>query len=228
MRSRSSWSKWRAFRGDVVTFEPFSGSYRVGGVGVDVMGRGPSIAVDIWGPLNVPSPHGLRYCLLAFDHHTNYMCVRFLKSKDDTCSEPESIVLEFRHLHARYPSSSGAFAHILKVRLGHGFRGSCDQPNVCWALVCWCAIFNPVRPPHTRHGSGSSLPLQPPSTSNSVNLTSTPLLYAPIKDDVYIHQPLGFKDGTPKVCVLKRCLCGLKSTPREFNTLMCDWLVDNG
>jgi hypothetical protein len=36
------------------------------------------------------------------------------------------------------------------------------------------------------------------------------LLYAPIKEDVYIRQPLGFYDGTSKVCHLKRCLYGLK------------------
>jgi hypothetical protein len=42
------------------------------------------------------------------------MWVRFLKSKDDTCSELESILLKIRHLHARYHSSSGTFAPILK------------------------------------------------------------------------------------------------------------------
>jgi hypothetical protein len=31
----------------------------------------------------------------------------------------------------------------------------------------------------------------------------TAFLYAPIKDDVYIRQPLGFGDGTSKVCHLK-------------------------
>jgi hypothetical protein len=35
-------------------------------------------------------------------------------------------------------------------------------------------------------------------------------LYAPIKEDVYIRQPLGFSDGTSKVCHLGRCLYGLK------------------
>jgi hypothetical protein len=32
----------------------------------------------------------------------------------------------------------------------------------------------------------------------------TAFLYAPIKEDVYIRQPLGFADGTSKVCHLKR------------------------
>jgi hypothetical protein len=35
-------------------------------------------------------------------------------------------------------------------------------------------------------------------------------LYAPIKEDVYIRQPLGFTDGTLKVFHLKRCFYGLK------------------
>jgi hypothetical protein len=54
----------------------------------------------------------------------------------------------------------------------------------------------------------------------------TAFLYAPIKEDVYIRQPLGFSDGTSKVCHLKRCLYGLKQSPREFNVLLRAWLVD--
>jgi hypothetical protein len=45
-----------------------------------------NLSYDLWGPMNVPSPHGLRECLLVIDHHTHYMWVRFLKSKDDACS----------------------------------------------------------------------------------------------------------------------------------------------
>jgi hypothetical protein len=73
-----------------------------------------NMSSDIWGHVNVPSPNGLRYCLLVIDHHTNYMWVRFLKSKDDTCNELESILLEVRHLHARYHSVEGAFARVFK------------------------------------------------------------------------------------------------------------------
>jgi hypothetical protein len=40
----------------------------------------------------------------------------------------------------------------------------------------------------------------------------TAFLYAPIKEDVYIRQPLGFADGTSKVSHLKRCLYGLKQS----------------
>jgi hypothetical protein len=72
-----------------------------------------NVSSDIWGPVNVPSPHGLRYCLLVIDHHTNYMRVRFHKAKDDNCNELESIVFEVRHLHARYHSAEGAFAPVL-------------------------------------------------------------------------------------------------------------------
>jgi hypothetical protein len=31
---------------------------------------------DIRGHVNVPSPHGLRYCLFVIDHHTNFMWTR--------------------------------------------------------------------------------------------------------------------------------------------------------
>jgi hypothetical protein len=69
-----------------------------------------NMSSDLWGPVNVPFPHGLRYCLLVIDHHTHYMWVRFLKSKDDVCSELETTLLDIKHLHARHNSQSGAFA----------------------------------------------------------------------------------------------------------------------
>jgi hypothetical protein len=50
----------------------------------------------------------------------------------------------------------------------------------------------------------------------------TAFLYAPIKEDVYIIQPLGFSNGTPKVCHLQRCLGGFQQSPREFNELLRD------
>jgi hypothetical protein len=56
----------------------------------------------------------------------------------------------------------------------------------------------------------------------------TAFLYAPIKEDVYIRQHLGFSNGTPKVCHFKRCLYGLLQSPREFNMFLHAWLVDNG
>jgi hypothetical protein len=56
----------------------------------------------------------------------------------------------------------------------------------------------------------------------------TAFLYAPIKDDVYIRKPFGFADRTSNVCHFKRCLYGLKQSPREFNMLLRGWLVDHG
>jgi hypothetical protein len=70
---------------------------------------------DLLGPVNVPSMHGLRYNLLVIDHHTHYMWVRFLKSKDDACLELETILLDIKHLHARHHLQSGAFALVMKI-----------------------------------------------------------------------------------------------------------------
>jgi hypothetical protein len=73
-----------------------------------------NLCLYIWDdPMNVPSPHGLRHCLFVIDHHTKNMWVQFLKSKDDTCSEQESIS-GILHMYARYHSSSCVFAHVLK------------------------------------------------------------------------------------------------------------------
>jgi hypothetical protein len=53
-------------------------------------------------------------------------------------------------------------------------------------------------------------------------------LYAPIKENIFIRHPLSFSDGTSKVCLLQRCLYGLRQSPREFNKLLRDWLVSHG
>jgi hypothetical protein len=49
-----------------------------------------NLSSDLWGPVDVPTPHGLRNCMLVIDHHIRYMWVRFLKSKDDACSKLET------------------------------------------------------------------------------------------------------------------------------------------
>jgi hypothetical protein len=72
---------------------------------------------DLWGPVHVPSPYGLRYCLLVIDHHTNCMWVRFLKSKDETCSKLETILPDARYTHAQYHSQLHAFAPFIKLDL---------------------------------------------------------------------------------------------------------------
>jgi hypothetical protein len=41
----------------------------------------------------------------------------------------------------------------------------------------------------------------------------TAFLYAPIKEDVYIRQPLGFTDGFAKVYHLKRCFIRSETIP---------------
>jgi hypothetical protein len=89
-----------------------------------------NMSSGLWGPVNVPSPHGLRYCLLVIDHHAHYMWVRFLKSMDGACSELETILLDIQHLHVRHHSHTCAFAPVTK----------CDSDSVFEAAVtCQCA-----------------------------------------------------------------------------------------
>jgi transposase InsO family protein len=83
-----------------------------------------NLSSDMLGPMNVPSPHGLRYYLLVIDSHTIFMWVRFWKSKDDTLIALESNILELRHLYARFHSDSGLFAPILKFDLDSVFEAA--------------------------------------------------------------------------------------------------------
>jgi hypothetical protein len=86
-----------------------------------------TMSPNIWGPMTVPSPHGLRYCLPVIDHHTNYMWVQFVRSKDDTCPQLEPILLEIPHAHARHHSSSRALAPILKFDLHSVFEATATR-----------------------------------------------------------------------------------------------------
>jgi hypothetical protein len=88
---------------------------------------------DLWGPIHVPSPYGVRYCLLVIDHDTNFMWVRFLKSKDDTCSKLETILLDARHVHVRYHSEGHAFAPFIKFDSDFVFEAS-DTQLMCARL----------------------------------------------------------------------------------------------
>jgi hypothetical protein len=73
-----------------------------------------SFLVTFWGPVHVTSPYGLRYCSLVIDNHTNFMWVRFMKSKDETCSKLETVLLDERNIHAKCHSQLHAFAPFIK------------------------------------------------------------------------------------------------------------------
>jgi transposase InsO family protein len=85
------------------------------------------MSCDLWGPVSVPFPYGLRYSLLVIDHHTNFMWVRFLKSKDETCAKLETILLDARHTHARFHSQQRAFAPFLKFESDSVFEAANTQ-----------------------------------------------------------------------------------------------------
>jgi hypothetical protein len=65
-------------------------------------------------PLPCQAWHGYGVTSAHRNHHTHYMWVRFLKSKDDTCSELETMLVDIKHLHARHLSQSGACAPIIR------------------------------------------------------------------------------------------------------------------
>jgi hypothetical protein len=80
-----------------------------------------------WLPVHVPSLYGLRYCLLVINHHPNYIWVRFMKSKDETCSKLETILLDERNTHAMHHSELHAFAPFIKFDSDSVFEASETQ-----------------------------------------------------------------------------------------------------
>jgi hypothetical protein len=61
------------------------------------------------------------------------MWVRFLKSKDDACSERETILPEIQHLHVRHHSHSRVFAPVLKFDSDHVFEAPVTR-QICARL----------------------------------------------------------------------------------------------
>jgi hypothetical protein len=80
--------------------------------------------------------------LFVIDHQTNYMWVRFLKFKDDACSELETILLDIKHLHARHHSQSGAFAQVLKFDSDSMFEAAVTR-RMCAHLGVGVQFFAP-------------------------------------------------------------------------------------
>jgi hypothetical protein len=57
---------------------------------------------------------------------------------------------------------------------------------------------------------------------------STAFLYGDLEETIYMQQPEGFRDGTEKVCRLKRSLYGLKQSPRCWNKCFGQFLTNLG
>ncbi|GFW87114.1 retrovirus-related Pol polyprotein from transposon TNT 1-94 [Trichonephila clavipes] len=57
---------------------------------------------------------------------------------------------------------------------------------------------------------------------------STTFLYGDLEETIFMKQPEGFKDGSGRVCKLKRSLYGLKQSPRCWNKCFGQFLTDLG
>jgi hypothetical protein len=70
------------------------------------------------------------------------MWVRFLKSKDETCSKEETILPNAQHTHARYHSEGHAFAPFLKFDSDSVFEAP-DTKLMCARLGFSTQLFAP-------------------------------------------------------------------------------------
>ncbi len=57
---------------------------------------------------------------------------------------------------------------------------------------------------------------------------SNAFLHANLTEEIYMEQPKGFEKGGGKVCRLRKGLYGLKQCPREWNSVINDFLRDYG
>jgi hypothetical protein len=56
----------------------------------------------------------------------------------------------------------------------------------------------------------------------------TAFLYGPLEEEVYMEQPEGYHDGSDRVCRLHKGLYGLKQSPRQWNGLFHQFLMEEG
>lgn len=57
---------------------------------------------------------------------------------------------------------------------------------------------------------------------------TTAFLYGDLEEDVFMKQPIGFSDGTSRVCKLVKSLYGLKQAPRCWNAKFKKFIIDFG
>jgi hypothetical protein len=55
----------------------------------------------IWGPMDLPSPYGMRYFLFVVDHYDNFRWVRCIRSKGKTYFQLEKIMLNAENVRIR-------------------------------------------------------------------------------------------------------------------------------
>lgn len=53
---------------------------------------------------------------------------------------------------------------------------------------------------------------------------TTAFLYGDLAEEIYMKQPIGYEDGTSKVCLLKKSLYGLKQASRNWNAKFTEFL----
>ena len=56
----------------------------------------------------------------------------------------------------------------------------------------------------------------------------TAFLYGDVDTDIFIHQPIGFDDGSGRVCKLNKALYGLKQSPRIWYRHLLNYLTALG
>lgn len=56
----------------------------------------------------------------------------------------------------------------------------------------------------------------------------TAFLYGSLDEVIYVEQPHGFEDDTPRVCKLNKALYGLKQSPRVWYRTLSMFLISNG
>jgi hypothetical protein len=70
------------------------------------------------------------------------MWVRFLKSKDNACSELETILHDIKHLHARHHAQSGASAPVINFDSDFAFEVAVAR-QMCACLGVGVEFFAP-------------------------------------------------------------------------------------
>ncbi|KAK4372584.1 hypothetical protein RND71_007968 [Anisodus tanguticus] len=129
-------------------------------------------------------------------------------------------VIRSMWIFAHKENSDGSFARY-KVRLVSD--GKTQQVGIDCGET-----FSPVVKPATIH-TVLSLALSKACPIHQLNVKNA-FLHSDLKETIYMHQPLGFRDPNHPhhVCLLKKSLYGLKQSPRAWYTRFADYVSTIG
>ncbi|CAI7760569.1 unnamed protein product [Closterium sp. NIES-54] len=183
--------------------------------------------------------HGLVFCLMGQVHEPKSVkealsCPEWVESMREEL-ESHKVNESFELVDpACVPPGMEVFRCQWVWKYKHKADGSIERPksrlvamrNTQTRGVHYDQVFTPVGKPTTLRGS---LGMAASSWLHIHHMdVTTAYLHGVLKEELYMRQPLGFDDGSGRVCRLIKSIYGLKQAPRQWYLKFDEALMDFG